>query len=136
MQLLPKKVIIEINKGIIEEWNQKNPDQEVFAADNNRLNEVMKLVKEQDDFITRAGYYMAVMAWAQPFSGANKRTGVVCADTWLRMNGYLLSTENDEDREYIRSLLFEIQGSRVKMNDFTVAKIILYVAKRLKKHEQ
>jgi len=136
MQLLPKKVIIEINKGIIEEWNQKNPDQEVFAADNNRLNEVMKLVKKQDDFITRAGYYMAAMAWAQPFSGANKRTGVVCADTWLRMNGYLLSAENDKDREYIRSLLFEVQGRRDKMDDFTVAKIILYVAKRLKKHGQ
>lgn len=42
MDLLPKEVVIQINKGIIEEWNQKNPmNQETFHADVDRLNEVL-----------------------------------------------------------------------------------------------
>lgn len=135
MKSLSKKVIIHINKGIIEEWNEKNPTKkESYTVSDERLDEVLKLVSDQDDFITQAGYFMAALSWAQPFAGANKRTGVVCADTLLRINGYMLSTEKDEDREYIRSLLFEVQESRIEMNEFTLAKIILYVVKRLKKH--
>lgn len=93
-------------------------------------------MRKSDDFITKSVVIMGGIAWAQPFSGANKRTGVVCADTWLRINGYTLSTEGDEDREYLRSLLFEIQEKREEMDDFTFAKIILSVAKRLRKHGQ
>lgn len=135
MKFIPKKVITQINKGIITEWNQTNPPiKEEFHVDDTRLDEVLSLVNENEDYITKASYIMAAMSWAQPFSGGNKRTGVVCAETWLRINGYTLTTENDEEREYLRSLLFEIQESRKKMDDFTLAKIILYVSRRLKKH--
>ena len=137
MEHLPKEIIIQINKGIIEEWNQKNPmKKETFHADGDRLTEVLDMVRKYDDFITKSAIIMGGIAWAQPFSGANKRTGVVCADTWLRINGYTLTTEGDEDREYLRSLLFEIQEKREEVDDFTLAKIILYVAKRLQKHGQ
>ena len=137
METLSKNVIIKINKGIIEEWNENNPtEKESFAVSENRLEEVLNLVKKQDDYISQAAYLVAGISWAQPFDGANKRTGVVCADTLLRMNGFTLSAERDEEREYIRSLLFEVQESRKEMDDFTLAKIILYVAKRLKKHGQ
>lgn len=137
MKFLPKKIIIQINKGIIEEWNLTNPKiKEVFDLNNDRLDEILVLVKKQEDFITQAVYIMAGIAWAQPFSGGNKRTGVVCADTWLRINGFTLTTEDDESGEYLRSLLFEIQENRTKMDDMTLAKIILYVSRRIKKHGQ
>lgn len=142
MEFLPKKIIIQINKEIIKEWNQANPGiKEDFCADEHRLNEAYDFAKKQEDFMPQSAYIMAQsayimagIAWAQPFCGGNKRTAVISADTWLRINGYTLTIEDDMDREYIRSLLFEIQESRSEMDGFTLSKIILYVSKRLVKH--
>lgn len=49
------------------------------------------------------------------------------------MNGYELVIANENDQEYLRSLLFEIQDSRTELDELTLAKIILYVTKRLRK---
>ena len=57
----------------------------------------------------------------------------MCADTLLRMNGLKLVIANETDEEYLRKLLFEIQGERAELNTVTMAKIILYVSKRIKK---
>lgn len=57
----------------------------------------------------------------------------MCADTLLRMNGLKLVIDNETDEEYLRKLLFEIQGERAELNTVTMAKIILYVSKRIKK---
>lgn len=55
------------------------------------------------------------------------------ADTFLRMNGYRLDVKTEEDIEYMKKLLFEIQEERASLNVETMAKIILYVAKRIVK---
>lgn len=73
------------------------------------------------------------ISWAQPFSGGNKRTAFVCADTLLRLNGFRLSIEDENEREYLRKLLLEIQEERSKLNEDVLAKIILYVSKRIRK---
>ncbi len=132
--MLSKDIIIEINKGIIQEWNEQNPQKpETFAVGQDRLDDVLNIVNKQNGPIEQACYLLAGIAWAQPFSGGNKRTAFVCADTLLRMNGYTLIVDNVNDQEYLRSLLFEIQGARSVLDDLTLAKIILYVTKRLKK---
>lgn len=132
--MLTKNDIIQINKKIIEEWNIKNPtNKEVFTASQDRLDDVLDIVEKQSDLISQASYLMAAISWAQPFSGANKRTAFVCADILLTMNGYKLQAKTTEDMEYLRSLLFEIQESRISLDEITLAKIILYVTKRLKK---
>jgi len=126
--------IIQINRGILEVWIEENPSlDEGIAVNRDRLNEVIQIVKQQEDLILKASYLMGGIAWGQPFSGGNKRTGVICADTFLRMNGYRLDIKTSEDMEYVRKLLFEIQEERASLNVETMAKIILYVAKRIVK---
>jgi prophage maintenance system killer protein len=132
--LLSKDVIIRINKGIVHEWNEQNPQNpEVFAVGEDRLDDVLSMVNKQSGPIEQACYLLAGISWAQPFSGGNKRTAFVCADTWLRMNGYRLVIDSETDQEYLRSLLFEIQESRTDLDDLTLAKIMLYVTKRIRK---
>ncbi len=133
--MLTKKIIIEINKGILKEWNEKNPDNiESIAVNEDRLDEVLEMVKKYDEPIIRAAYLLAGISWTQPFSGGNKRTGFVSADTLLRMNGFILVVNTQSDIDYLQSLLYEIQESRSELDDMTLAKIILYLTKRIKKH--
>jgi prophage maintenance system killer protein len=133
--LLTKKIIVEINKGILKEWNEKNPtNKETIAVNVDRLDEVLGMVQKHDEPIVQAAYLLAGISWAQPFSGGNKRTGIVCADTLLRINGLMLVIEAESDISYLQNLLYEIQESRSELDDMTLAKIILYVTKRIKKH--
>jgi len=134
-KLLTKKIIIEINKGILKEWNEKNPaNKETIAVNEDRLNEVLTMVQKHDEPIIQAAYLLAGISWAQPFSGGNKRTSIVSADTLLRINGFMLAMNTESDIVYLQSLLYEIQESRSELDDMTLAKIILYVTKRIKKH--
>ncbi|MGH9999494.1 MAG: Fic family protein [Nitrosopumilaceae archaeon] len=131
---LTKELIIEINKGIIHEWLEKNPAaSEAINVNQDELDKVLQMVDEQENFIMKTSYLLGGISWAQPFSGGNKRTAVVCGDTLLRMNGLKLVIDNETDEEYLRKLLFEIQGERSELNGVTMAKIILYVSKRIKK---
>lgn len=81
----------------------------------------------------KAAYLLGGISWSQPFSGGNKRTAFVCADTILRLNGFRLSIESKNEQEYLRKLLLEIQDERSKLNEDVMAKIILYVSKRIRK---
>lgn len=133
--MLTKKIIIEINKGILKEWNEKNPtNKETIAVNEDRLDEVLTLMQKHDEPIVQAAYLLAGISWAQPFSGGNKRTGIVSADTLLRINGLMLVIASESDVAYLQSLLYEIQESRSELDDMTLAKIILYVTRRIKKH--
>lgn len=134
IMVLTKKDIIEINKGILQKWVEQNPETyEGVAANEDELDKILKVVDEQDSIILKAAHLMARIAWSQPFAGGNKRTGIVSADTLLRMAGYRLVIENDDDIEYLRKLLFEIQEERSTLNPETLAKIVLYVSKRIRK---
>jgi len=131
---LTKKDIIEINKGVIQEWIEQNSKSfEGVGVDDNELEKILQMVDEQESIIMKASYLVAGIAWAQPFAGGNKRTGIVSADTLLRMNGYRLVIDTDDDIEYLRKLLYEIQEERSVLNEDTLAKIILYVSKRIRK---
>ena len=133
MNNIPLEDIIEINEGIINEWLDVNPQaHDRVGVNKNRLQEVLDIVNKQNSPMLKAVYLMAGIAWAQPFHEGNKRTGSIVADTFLRMNGFKLVI-TEEDIEYPRSLLFEIQEERGKLNDDVLSKIMLYVAKRIVK---
>ena len=134
MHNLTKELIIEINKGIIHEWLEKNPTaSEAINVNQDELDKVLQMINEQENFIMKTSYILGGISWAQPFSGGNKRTAFVCADILLRMNGLKLAIDNENDTEYLRKLLFDIQGERAELNADTMAKIILYVSTRIRK---
>lgn len=133
MDTLTNDLIIEINKGVIHEVLEKNPTApESISVNQEELDKVLQMVNSQEHLIMKASYLLGGISWAQPFGGGNKRTAVVCADTLLRMNGFKLVIDDETDEEYLRKL-FEIQGERSELNTVTMAKIILYVSKRIKK---
>ena len=130
--ILPKKVVIEINRGLLKEAQEKNPQVvEKISVNKDELSKILDESDQQEGLIMQVAYLMAEIAWAQPFGGGNKRTGYTCADTYLRMNGFKLVIESKEDIEYLRKLLFEIQELRTKLDSDTLAKIVLYVSKRI-----
>ena len=130
--ILPKKVVIQINKGILKEALEKNPSTlERVSVNEDTLKDALDDAEQQEGIIMQVSYLLAGIAWAQPFGGGNKRTGYTCADTFLRMNGFKLDVKSREDIEYLRKLLFDIQGNRSKLDSDTLAKIVLYVSKRI-----
>jgi len=130
--ILPKKVVIEINKGILNEAFEKNPQElEKISVNKDVLSGVLEEAEQQDGLIMQVAYLLAGMAWAQPFGGGNKRTGYTCADTYLRMEGFKFVVESKEDIEYLRKLLFDIQGNRRELDSDILSKIVLYVSKRI-----
>jgi len=134
MTKLTLELIIEINKGIIQEWLEQNPTAfEAVDVNQDELKTILKLVDKQENLIMKASYILGGISWAQPFSGGNKRTAFVCADTLLRLNGFRLLVDDENEQEYLRKLLLEIQEERSKLNEDVMAKIILYVSKRIRK---
>ena len=132
--ILPKKVVIEINKGILNEALEKNPKQiEKISVNKDELSSVLEETDQQEGLIMHVAYLMARIAWAQPFGGGNKRTGYTCADTYLRMKGFKLDVKSKEDIEYLRKLLFDIIGNRKELDSEAFSKIVLYVSKRIVK---
>lgn len=131
---ITKNEIVKINRGILGEWARSNPTETIsIGFDTKRLSEVLTFVDEQDSFLMKAAYLMGAMAWAQPFTDGNKRTSFTCADTLLKLNGYELKLEKRTDIDYLISLLREVQEERSSLNEDTMAKIVLYVAKRIRK---
>lgn len=131
---LTKDILIKINIGILNEWLEKNSKtSEGFAHNDEKLEKILNLVEKQDNPISQAAYLMAGIAWAQPFAGGNKRTGVTAADTLLRLNGYKIKTQEQNDIDYIRKLLFEVQDERTVINEDVLGKIVLYLVRRLEK---
>ena len=130
--ILPKKVVIEINRGILKEALEKNPQiNEKISVNKDTLTKILNESEQQEGFIMQVAHLMPGIAWAQPFGGGNKRTGYTCADTYLRMNGFKIVVETTEDIEYLRKLLFDIIGNRSEIDSDAFSKIVLYVSKRI-----
>ena len=130
--ILPKKVVIEINRGILKEALEKNPQiNEKISVNEDTLTKILNESEQQEGFIMQVAHLMPGIAWAQPFGGGNKRTGYTCADTYLRMNGFKIVVETKEDIEYLRKLLFDIIGNRGEIDTDAFSKIVLYVSKRI-----
>jgi len=130
--ILPKKVVIEINRGILKEALEKNPQiNEKISVNEDTLTKILNESEQQEGFIMQVAHLMAGIAWAQPFGGGNKRTGYTCADTYLRMNGFEIVVETKEDIEYLRKLFFDIISNRKEIDSDAFSKIVLYVSKRI-----
>ena len=130
--ILPKKVVIDINRGLLTEALEKNPKiNEEISVNEETLTKILDESEQQEGFIMQVAYLMAGISWSQPFGGGNKRTGYTCADTYLRMNGFKIVVETKEDIEYLRKLLFDIIGNRSEIDSDAFSKIVLYVSKRI-----
>lgn len=63
----------------------------------------MKVVDKQENLIMKASYIFGGIPWAQPFSGGNKRTAFVCADTLLRLNGFRLAIDDENEKNILEN---------------------------------
>lgn len=138
IRYIEAETIIEINRKIIEEWNQRHPEQpEFIALSRSRLDEVLEIVKKAEngtDFaekmIIKGAHLLGGLAWAQSFSGANKRTAILSTSIFLRRNGLRLTIPKVRQRE-LRKMLFDVQGLREKPHPETIDKIILYIKENI-----
>lgn len=131
---LSKNTIVEINHEIIKSWNKEFPAKaESFGVNEDRLTEVLQLVNQNEEPLVQAIFLMVGISWAQPFSGANKRTAYICADTLLKMNRYRMVINSKKEKDYLIGLLNEVQVNRVELDSTILIKISIYVMKRTKR---
>ena len=134
-----KSFIIELNKKIIQEWNIRHPElPEFIDASESRLDEILGIVKQagndlnnKEQVIVKASYLLAGLAWAQAFSGGNKRTSILSTTIFLRRNGLSITFPREEQRA-LRQLLFKIQEDREELQPEIIDKLILYIRKNTK----
>jgi death-on-curing family protein len=132
--------IIDINKKIIESWNSRHFDNpEHFQYNKDRIDEVLEIVRNVADdldhkrtLVEKAAFLVGGLAWNQPFSGANKRTAILCCTIFLSENGYQLNIPENQNPE-LRQMLFDIQEHRNEINKEIISKLVLYIAKFLNK---
>lgn len=131
-----KSFVIELNKKIIKEWNIRHPElPEFIDVSESRLDEVLDIVKQvgndldnKEQVIVKASYFLASLAWAQAFSGGNKRTSILSTTIFLRRNGLSITFPREEQRA-LRQLLFQIQEDREELQPEIIDKLILYIRK-------
>ncbi|MDE1842144.1 MAG: Fic family protein [Thaumarchaeota archaeon] len=137
---LEKSFVIELNKKIIMEWNERHPElPEYIAESGSGLDEVLSTVEKtgndevdhEDKIITKAAHLLGGIPWAQSFSGANKRTAILATTIFLRRNGLSIKFPPVEQRE-LRQLLFRIQEERGKLQPEIIDRLILYIRKNTK----
>lgn len=134
IRYLEPELITEINRKIIEEWNRRHSEQSEFInVSRIRLDEVLQIVKQagkesdpEEKIIIKGAYLLGGLAWAQAFSGANKRTAILCTTVFLRRNGLRFTIPKEQQRE-LRKMLFEIQEQRDTLQPTIINKIILYI---------
>ncbi len=134
IRYIEPELIIEINRKIIEEWNDRHPEQPEFIdVARSRLNEVLELVRQagegsdpEEKLIIKSAYLLGGLAWAQSFSGANKRTAILSTTVFLRRNGLRFTIPKIQQRE-LRKMLFDVQEQRDTPPLAIIDKIILYI---------
>lgn len=127
-----------VNEAVVEAYLEANPgalEAVAFAAE--RMQEVLDLTDKASGMCAKAATIMCGVAWAQPFSGANKRTGVALARMMLNRNGFDFDcpAAGGSDGDRLRRLLFEIQERRSRLDSDTVKKTQIYLWPRVKRHE-
>lgn len=134
IRYIEPELIIEINRKIIDEWNKRHPGQPEFIdVSRTRLEEVLEIVRQaengqdlEEKIINKAAYLLGGLAWAQSFSGANKRTSILSTTVFLRRNGLRFTIPKERQRE-LRKLLFDVQEQRDRPRPEIIDKIILYI---------
>lgn len=141
-RLVDKQYLIDLNKKILETFTKKYPGTPVPLVVRAEIDDVLPYVEniessgdEEKDLVKQAGYLMSYISWSQPFADGNKRTGWISATKFLRDNGYDLDLSSQDDQKEIRKLLYDIQDQRANLDDSIVQQIIIYISKRITKHE-
>ena len=137
MITVSRQDIIDTNRRIIEQWNEKHPDkQEKLCVRRDALDESYSIFENTGDnsvtrenLVKKAAYLMGSISWAQPFCGANKRTAMLVTATFLNKNEIKMEPY---DEKHVRELLYDIQDERGRLNKDTMNKIILYILKSIK----
>lgn len=133
-----KHFIVELNKKIIDEWNVRHLElPEFINVSDTRLDEVLIMVEKTgneheitDQIIVKAAHLLGGLAWAQAFSGGNKRTAILSTTIFLRRNGFSMTFPREEQRE-LRLLLFQIQEERSQVQQEIISKLILYIRRNI-----
>ncbi len=139
IKYVEKSFIIELNKKIIGEWNARHPQLPEFVnVSETRLDEVLQIVENvgnplvtKDQIITKAAHLLGGLAWAQAFSGGNKRTAILSTTVFLRRNGLSITFPREEQLE-LRQFLFAIQEDREQLQQEIIDKLILYIRRNAK----
>ena len=134
IRYLEPELIIEINRKIIEEWNDRHPEQPEFIdVSRSRLNEVLEMVQQagegldlEEKLVIKSAHLLGGLAWTQSFSGANKRTAILSTTVFLRRNGLRFTIPKIQQRE-LRKMLFDVQEQRDMPPLAIIDKIILYI---------
>jgi prophage maintenance system killer protein len=134
IRYIEPELIIEINRKIIEEWNDRHPEQPEFIdVSRSRLNEVLEIVRQageesdlEEKLVIKSAHLLGGLAWAQSFSGANKRTAILSTTVFLRRNGLRFTIPKVQQRE-LRKMLFDVQEQRDTPPLAIIDKIILYI---------
>lgn len=137
---IEKQVIIDTNQKTVEGWKKTYPDSpDEFGVRRYELESVLEIVDgvghEQnllDNLIIKAAYIMGSISWAQPFTAANKRTGILSAATFLSDNGYNLEIR-EQDEPFLRKALYDIQLSRSELDDLILGNLISYITNGISK---
>ena len=125
-----------LNEGIIKAYRKANPGAfEAVGFSRNSMQDVLDLVEACQDLCAKASVLMCGTAWAQPFSGANKRTAVASAKILLGRHGLDIECSLDGGGgDRLRRLLLEVQGRRACLDHDVVAKAQICVWKSLRRH--
>ena len=126
-----------VNEAIVEAHLESNPgafEAVGFAAE--RMQEVLDLAEESPGVCAKAATVMCGTSWAQPFAGANKRTGVALARLLLSRVGFDVELpEGGSGSDPLRRLLYEAQGRRASLDGGTALRMQAYMWPRLRVRE-
>ena len=136
--ILEKQSFIESNQKIIKEWQKKHPDTtDVHHTRIDEIESVLQIIDSvgnptnfKENSIIKAAHIMGATSWAQPFVGANKRTGILVAATFLNENGYSIDISK-KDEVYLREVLYRIQDNRSELDSSIIGELILYFSKNI-----
>lgn len=125
-----------LNRDIIEKYLKANPGAlEAISFNRDSMQGVLDRVKECDGLCAKASVLMCGIAWAQPFSGANKRTAVASAKVFLRRHGLDVDCSlDDESGDSLRRILFEIQERRACLDPVVQLKTQIYLYRHLRRY--
>lgn len=124
-----------LNRDIIEAYLQDNPGAfEAISFDRNSMQGVLDRAEACDGLCAKASVLMCGIAWAQPFSGANKRTAVASAKVLLGRHGLDIDCSIDGGSgDGLRRLLLEIQERRACLDPGVLLKTQVCLWRRLRR---
>lgn len=129
---LDKNVVKEIHQAIIAETFDKIPES-AHILNPSALDNALDVPKTSlfgyevhPDLFVKAAVFTRELVRGHAFEAANKRTGYVCAITFLEQNGYVLESSDDEADWFT---------SQIAMDKLSLAEITDWLSKHSKKKD-